>query len=205
MAEKISKTDKRREELRLRLIEIAEARIAGEGLASVKARDLAKEADCAVGAIYNVFTDLNGLVMAVNGRTFRKLGAYVSETVAARDHARAQDQLITMSLAYLHFAESNTNLWRALFDLEMSTEMDVPHWYLAELGKLFAQISAPIARIFPDWSHERVDLMTRTLFSSVHGIVLLGLQRRISGVPLDRIEAMIALLLSNVTSQAENP
>ena len=204
MADQISKTDKRREELRQRLIEIAEARIAEQGLSSIKARDLAKEADCAVGAIYNVFSDLNGLIMAVNGRTFRKLGAHVSDSVAARNHTRAQDQLITMSLAYLHFARDNHNLWRALFDLDMSTDMEVPHWYLAELGKLFAQIAAPIARIFPDWSPDRVELMTRTLFSSVHGIVLLGLQKRISGVPLDRIEAMIATLLSNVTSQVQN-
>jgi AcrR family transcriptional regulator len=204
MANQISKTDKRREELRQRLIEIAEARIAEQGLSSIKARDLAKEADCAVGAIYNVFSDLNGLIMAVNGRTFRKLGAYVSDSVAARNHARAQDQLITMSLAYLHFARDNHNLWRALFDLDMSTDMAVPDWYLAELGKLFAQIAAPIGRIFPDWGADRVELMTRTLFSSVHGIVLLGLQKRISGVPMDRIEAMIAALLSNVTSQGQD-
>ncbi|MBL4918921.1 TetR/AcrR family transcriptional regulator [Szabonella alba] len=205
MAGKISKTDQRREELRERLIGIAEARIAAQGLASVKVRDLAREAGCAVGAIYNVFTDLNGLVMAVNGRTFRKLGSHVSETVAERPQDRAQDQLITMSLAYLHFAQGNHNLWRALFDLDMSTDMDVPQWYLAELGALFALIAAPIARIFPDWPGDRVDLMTRTLFSSVHGIVLLGLQKRISGVPLDRIEAMIAALLSNVTAQAGKP
>jgi hypothetical protein len=45
-------------------------------------------------------------------------------------------------------------------------------------------------------------MMTRTLFSSVHGIVHLGLQRRISGVPIARMEEMIAILLSNVTSHA---
>ena len=203
MAGRISKTDQRREDLRLRLIDIAETRIAERGLGSVKARDLAQEAGCAVGAIYNVFTDLNGLVMAVNGRTFRKLGSHVSATVAASPQTRAQDQLITMSLAYLQFAQGNHNLWRALFDLDMSTDMEVPEWYLAELGALFALISAPIARIFPHWPQNRVELMTRTLFSSVHGIVLLGLQKRISGVPLDRIEAMIAALLSNVTAESD--
>lgn len=200
MADKPSKTDQRRDELRLRLIDIAEARIRADGLAAVKARDLAREADCAVGAIYNVFTDLNGLVMAVNGRTFQKLGAHVAATVAARSEGPA-DQLVTMSHAYLSFAAQNTNLWRALFDLEMSTEMDVPKWYLAELGKLFALIAAPLKRVFPDWPPQQIDLMTRSLFSSVHGIVLLGLQKRISGVPMDQIESMIALLLLNVTSQ----
>ena len=199
--QKPRKADLRREELRTRLIDIAEARIRCDGLGAVKARELAREADCAVGAIYNVFSDLNGLVMAVNGRTFQALGRAVAASVAAAPPNAPQAELITMSHAYLRFAAENTNLWRALFDLEMSTEMDVPQWYLAELGKLFALIAAPLAKIFPNYTRPELELMTRALFSSVHGIVLLGLQKRISGVPLDKIEDMIAILLSNVTSQ----
>lgn len=197
-----SKTSQRREKLRIQLIDIAQARITADGLAAVKARDLAREADCAVGAIYNVFTDLNGLVMAVNGRTFHALGQAVAASVAAAPQGSPQEELIAMSHAYLHYAAQNTNLWRALFDLEMSTEMDVPQWYLAELGKLFLLISSPLSRIFPEYSRHDLELMTRALFSSVHGIVLLGLQKRISGVPLDKMEEMIAILLMNVTSQA---
>lgn len=201
-SKKPSKADLRRDDLRARLITIAEARIAEDGLTAIKARDLAKAADCAVGAIYNVFPDLNGLVMAVNGRTFQALGKSVAASVAAAPPDKPQGELITMSLAYLRFAADNTNLWRALFDLDMSTDMDVPQWYLAELGKLFALIGAPLTRLFPDDSHRDIEMMTRTLFSSVHGIVLLGLQRRISGVPMDKIEEMIAILLSNVTSHS---
>ncbi|WP_022705200.1 TetR/AcrR family transcriptional regulator [Pseudorhodobacter ferrugineus] len=201
-AKKPSKADLRREDLRARLIDIAETRIRDEGLPAIKARELAREADCAVGAIYNVFPDLNGLIMAVNGRTFQSLGKVVAASVAAAPQNAPQAELITMSHAYLRFAAENTNLWRALFDLEMSTEMDVPQWYLAELGKLFALIAAPLARVFPNYTRHELELMTRALFSSVHGIVLLGLQKRISGVPLDKIEDMIAILLSNVTSQA---
>jgi hypothetical protein len=40
-----------------------------------------------------------------------------------------------------------------------------------------------------------LDLMVRALFSSVHGMVLLGLQNRISGVPRANIEAMIEAVL----------
>jgi AcrR family transcriptional regulator len=197
---KPTKADLRRDDLRARLIDIAEDVIAQHGLSAIKARGLAQAAGCAVGAIYNVFPDLNGLIMAVNGRTFHALGSFVSASVAASAPDKPQAELISMSLAYLRFASDHTNLWRALFDLDMSTDMEVPHWYLAELGKLFALIGAPLARLFPHHTPQETELMTRTLFSSVHGIVHLGLQRRISGVPLHRIEEMIALLLSNVTA-----
>lgn len=44
-----SKVEKQRDELRVKLIDIAESRIAAEGIAAIKARDLAKPAGCSVG------------------------------------------------------------------------------------------------------------------------------------------------------------
>ncbi|MFT6075628.1 MAG: AcrR family transcriptional regulator, partial [Yoonia sp.] len=59
-----SKTETRRTELRNKLIDIAEKTIATEGLSALRARDLAAQAGCAVGAIYNVFGDLAELALA---------------------------------------------------------------------------------------------------------------------------------------------
>lgn len=192
-------TKKRREDLRERLLDIAESEIRENGLASLRARSLADKAGCAVGAIYNVFDDMTGLILAVNGRTFRRMGAFVSGTMKDKPEATPTETLITIAKAYLSFAIDNPNLWRALFEVEMSTEGDVPAWYLDELGRLFSIISAPISELNPEASASEVDLMTRTLFSSVHGIVLLGLEKRISGVPRERMEDMIEYLLKRVT------
>ena len=193
-------TAKRREDLRERLLDIAEAEVRANGSASLRARSLAVEAGCAVGAIYNVFDDMTGLTLAVNLRTFKRLGAFVSETIAESPDATPTETLIIIAKSYLAFASDNPNLWRALFEVEMSTEGNVPAWYLEELGRLFAIVANPITLLYPDASPSEIDMMTRTLFSSVHGIVLLGLERRISGVPRERMEDMIEYLVTNVTS-----
>ena len=104
-----------------------------------------------------------------------------------------------MSCAYLEFAATNPNRWRTLFDLRMSTDMDVPSWYMAELDRLFGFIAGPVRECFPDLSATDTALMTRALFSSVHGIILLGLENRISGVPSDQLKHMIALILRQAT------
>lgn len=192
------KVEIRKAKLREALIEAAEAQIARAGLASLKARGLAAEVGCSVGAIYNVFDDLNGVVMAVNGRTFRRLGAFVSEAMADQKDADPTRQMIIMSHAYLHFADSEQHLWRALFDLEMSIDGSVPDWYLAELGALFGMIAKPLRELFPDMDDRELDLMVRALFSSVHGIVLLGLEKRISAVPMEQMEVMMEQLLSQI-------
>lgn len=187
----------RKAALREKLVDLAEARIASGGLRALKARDLATEAGCAVGAIYTHFDDLDALALEVNGRTFARLGAAVAEAVAdpkGDPHAR----LIAMSQAYLHFASQQPNLWRALFSISVTSDGPVPHWYMDALGNLLSLIAEPVADLFPDSDAKDLDLMVRALFSSVHGIVLLGLERRISAVPFDHVERMIAQLLGQV-------
>ncbi len=190
-------TTQRRAELRDRLIDIAEDEIRANGLASLRARALADKAGCAVGAIYNVFDDLTGLVLAVNGRTFGRMGADVSDAVR-QGPPDPVGTMVVMAKGYLRFALRNPRLWRALFDVQMTADSDVPRWYLDELQRLFALIAAPLRILHPEAPADRIDLMTRALFSSVHGMVLLGTEHRISAVPEDRIDEMIEFLITRV-------
>ena len=146
--------------------------------------------------IYNVFDDLHDLVLEVNGRTFKKLGAAVSASYDGSESPR--QRLILMSNAYLEFAAAHPKLWRALFDVEMTEDGAVPEWYLSSLGALFANIRAPLSELYSEMGEEELGLMTRAMFSAVHGIVLLGLENRISGVPPEHIRTMIAQGLSRI-------
>lgn len=195
-----SRTDERRTALKSRLIDAAERCIVAEGHHSIRARDLAAEAGCAVGAIYNIYADLSELVMEVNGRTFHRLGAQVSRAVESSGKSDPVEQLVVMGRAYLEFASSNTNAWRTLFDLEMSAESEVPEWYLAEMQMLFDLITAPLLRLNPDADHAEIGLITRALFSSVHGIVLLGHEKRISGVPVEEMARMIEIIVRKIAN-----
>jgi len=187
----------RRAALRETLILSAERRIAEGGLEALKARDLAKDAGCALGAIYNVFEDLHELVLEVNARTFKRLGAAVAGELdqAADDPV---ERLVVMGQAYHHFATREYLSWRTLFDVARTTEMPTPEWYLAEIEKLFAYIAAPLGQLFPESSNEERVLLTRGLFSSVHGIVFLGLDRVNSGVPVAQIDHTISLILKRL-------
>lgn len=195
-----TRAEARRSALRETLIDIAEAQIAQDGIGAIKARGLAQAAQCSVGAIYNVFDDLEDIVIAVNGRTFENLGRHVAAALEGKADLAPTDRLIVMSYAYLDYAAEHPLSWRALFDLRMSTDMQVPDWYLQELARLFSYIDGPVQECFPQMPAAEVGLMTRALFSSVHGIVLLGLENRISGVPRDQMRKMIALLLRSATS-----
>lgn len=193
------KVAERRKVLRDDLVNIAEAVIARDGLAGLRARDLATQAGCALGAIYNVFGDLNDLVLAVNARTFHALGAQVAVSLADAPQDPTE-QLIIMGRAYHNFAATHHNLWRALFDLERAEGTEAPEWYLGEMGQLFTYIHDPLAALNPKMPQDELMLLTKALFSSVHGIVLLGLDDASAGVRTDNIDAMISLILKQMTA-----
>ena len=68
-----SKAAERRDKLRDALIDAAERTLETQGLRALRARDLAAEVGCAVGAIYNAVADLDELIYAVNARTLAAL------------------------------------------------------------------------------------------------------------------------------------
>lgn len=195
MAEKVAT---RRQALRDNLIAIAEKRIAAEGLSGLRARDLATEAGCALGAIYTVFPDMTALTLEVNARTFADLGQDVAEALAlAAPDPTAQ--MVTMGRGYHRFAATNRNRWRALFDLPLAPGAKPPDWYLADMARLFAYIADPVSVLFPQLTMQDQALFTRALFSSVHGIVWLALDEASAGVPAVETDRMITLLLEHLT------
>ena len=188
--------------LRIKLVDIAERRIIEGGIPNVKARDLARQADCALGAIYTVFDDLNHIILEVNARSFRQLGQQVRDALGAQADAGAADQLIAVAGAYLDFALTQTHRWRSLFDFPFSEKLDVPQWYWDELDRLFAHIAGPVADSFPSLTNEDQALMVRALFSSVHGIVSFGIENRVTPVPKEQMTRMIALIIRQITGNA---
>jgi AcrR family transcriptional regulator len=191
----MSKVEERRADLRANLVKLAQAQIAAQGMASLRARDLAEKACCAVGAIYNVFADMTDLILEVNGQTFARIGAEVGGAVTGHESLPPERRLILLARAYLDFADRHHNLWRALFDVNLPDDGTVPEWYSGELAKLFAHIAQPVSELNQGLDPAALDLMVRALFSSIHGIVLLGLQNRISGVPRAQIDTMIEQIL----------
>ena len=192
------KTEKRRAALRKNLISIADQVVRTEGLSALKARDLAQKAGCSVGAIYNVFGDLNDLILEVNAQIFRDLGQAVTDALENAPDDPVP-QLVAMARAYHKFAETNRKAWRAIFAMRWPGGESAPDWYLHDMAALLARIDGPLAQLFPDLSNTDRALMTRTLFSSVHGIVVLGLNDDSAGVPRNEIDRMIALLLQRLT------
>jgi AcrR family transcriptional regulator len=184
----------RREIQRGALIDAAEAAIARGGLAGLKAREIAREAGCALGAIYNLVEDMDELVLRVGSRTLARLDeALVSagrRELKTPEHA--VERLVAIAVAYGRFAGANRNLWRTLFEHQMADGKPPPDWAIEEQMRLFDHAVTPLRVLTPKASDTEVLMMSRTLFAAVHGVVLFGVEGKMISVPHEALERTVA-------------
>ncbi len=200
----IVKRDLKREAMKAKLISAAKARIESSGLSSLRARDVTEDAGCALGALYNVFEDLDGLILEVNAQTLAALDADVeAATTGAGD---AGQRLRYLGQRYLEFARAHEKLWRALFELRLANGRPLPDWIMANQVKLLSHIAKPLAQLQPELNEQELMIRTRTMFAAVHGIVSLSLDNRFVSLATEtlgeEIDRFIGLLLQGLKSEA---
>jgi AcrR family transcriptional regulator len=184
----------RHQGLREALLAEAARRIAEDGLALLRTRDLAAATGCSVGAIYNIFTDLDQLVLEVNASTLRAISAAMEGIGGASPAA----QLGAMAEAYLDYAATHRRLWDALFNHRMPLEDVTPGWFQAVLDEAFSHIETPLAALRPDLDATGCKLLGRSIFAAVHGMVALGLDNRLAPMDLALLRAQIGLVVGAI-------
>lgn len=194
------KREAKREDLKARLIDAARSRIASDGLANLRARDVTQDAGCALGGLYTAFADLAELVVHVNSETLNRLQAEL-ETNQIED-ATPAGRLRNLARAYLRFATENRNLWKALFDHYLPEASPTPQWHLEEHLSLMAIIAEPLATLQPDMPAQDRVVRARTLFGAVHGVVSISLEGRFVGLPPERLEREVDELVLMIAAGA---
>lgn len=199
---KISKTLRRRANLRDALIEAAEMTIAAGGLRQLRARQLAFEVGCAVGAIYNVVSDIDDLILAVNERTLQLLEDELSKPVVGlpttSQSEPAIEKLVQLALGYLNFAADHGPRWRAIFEHTMTAGGEIPDWYRARQRRLFGFLDPPLSELQPQLSPSQRRGIARSLFSAVHGIVALGLDEKIEAIALPDLREQLTFVVTTM-------
>jgi AcrR family transcriptional regulator len=175
------------------LITQAEQLIDEEGLKALTARALATRADCSVGSIYNMFDDLDDLIVTVHGRTLERLGKNASASVDS--NRTVEENLLTLASRYIAFIEDNRNLWAAIFEHRLPAGRDIPHWYRERLNDLFAVIESCIEPLLPGERTGARRRQARILWSSIHGICSLGAEGKLNLISDESIAELTSQMI----------
>lgn len=170
------------DELREHMLQAATELIASSGLAGLSAREVARRIGYSAGTIYNVFDNLDDLILTIEGRMLDDLDAKLDKVGQSEDPRR---NLLELAEAYLAYTHANPKLWNLLFEHHLPAGVDVPPAYRAKLDGLLARIEAAIAPLLPDRSVAEQRRAARVLWAGVHGITSLSTADKLSSVTSD--------------------
>jgi AcrR family transcriptional regulator len=173
--------------LQVKLVDAAAECVREHGIHAVRARDIASQAGYSVGMIYHAFGDLYDLLFTLNQQTCHRLDKALRK-VEVEDPRLCLER---MAIAYLRFAHANKQLWRAMFELRVGPEKIAPEAYRLNVMATFARIPGALTHLFPKLPAAKIDTLSRLMFSSVHGIVAMGLDETFVAVPLAALEAQL--------------
>ena len=183
-----------RDRQRAAIVHSARAIFAVDGLDGLQARRVARAADCSVGTIYNLFGNLDMIILSANLETLAELHDALLE--AKHPTAGLDQQLDALAKAYLMFAVNRTPEWRALFEHRMAGDMDVPDWYREAQTVLFAIVEDLLrATIVIERSRSEA---ARALFSAVHGGISVALDEKLGAFNMSATERQVQFIVRSI-------
>ena len=167
------------EELRELILQVATEIIEHDGLAALSARQIARRIGYSAGTLYNVFSDLDELILTVEQRLLDRLAAHLAHVP---QHSDAVQHLCDLASAYLAFTQEKPRLWNLLFEHHMPSARPVPPEFHARMEALLATVERAVEPLIVPPDTARAHRAARVLWASVHGITSLATAEKLSAV-----------------------
>ena len=198
------RSDHTREELHEMALAAARRIVAAEGLRGLSTRKIAGEIGYAAGTLYQLFDDLDDLIMRLNGITLDALLLKCKSVDLEREPERVLQDLAE---CYIDFVTENPKLWTAVVEHNLPSGQDIPQWYMEKIGKLLGLAEAALAPLYSSSQSEKRFLDARVLWSGLYGIASLARAHQISPklTPQDLVEALIRNYLAGLRAQGQTP
>lgn len=182
------------EELRDLILTATTELIETEGLAGLSAREVARRIGYSPGTLYNVFDNLDDLILTIEGRLLDRL-AQSLQAVPYADCPR--QRLKAIAMAYLQFTHENPKLWNLLFEHHMQAGSDIPAWYQDKLESLLGEVEREVGRLKPAATPEQVKRAARVLWAGVHGITSLSTTDKLATITTEAAAPLVEDLIDH--------
>ena len=180
-----------------RVLEAALALMREDGLKALQIRTIASKAGYSVGSVYKHYPDIDALIIAVNGVTLTQMNELLSQSMQQSDDPL--ERLKLLARCYMHFAYSQPNLWRGLFEHHLPDDGAIPDAHKAQNVELLALIERELANLSPNLDQEALSIRSRTCFAAVHGMVTFSMEGRFVGLSGQQLEEELDFLVERLT------
>jgi AcrR family transcriptional regulator len=181
-------------QLRELILEAAYAIIETQGLSGLSAREIARRIGYSPGTIYNMFENLDDVVLRIEARVLDALDERLAGVLAASHPPREKVQKLAQ--AYLGFTHEKPKLWNLLFEHHLPVGAELPDWYQEKLEGLLARVEQALAPLLPAATEMERKRVARVLWAGVHGITSLSTADKLSIVTTEAAGRLVDDLVS---------
>lgn len=182
------------DQLRQLILDAAQAIIETNGLAGLSAREIARRIGYSPGTIYNMFENLDDVVLHVEARVLDALDKRIADAMGP---GGPEDNVIRLAETYLSFTSERPKLWNLLFEHYMPGGADTPSWYQEKLEMLMSRVEQAMAPLFSPTDVIARQRSARVLWAGVHGITSLSTANKLSNVTSEAAALLVRDLIGN--------
>jgi AcrR family transcriptional regulator len=186
------RSDHSRAELMALALDAAREIVAREGFRGLTARRVAQRIGYSVGTLYNVFENLDDLIVHLDASLLDRLYAAVTDGQPEIDIEVA---LKALAGRYIAFVETNRNEWDLMFEHKLPPGQDLPEWYYTKLRRLLALVEDTLAPLFGAGDAAARARAARVLWAGVHGIATLAGTGKLSIITAEGAGELIDTLI----------
>ena len=187
------RNDHTKEEIREMVISSGLNLIKNSGFSAFSTRQIAKEIGYSAGTLYNVFESYDDIVLHINAVTLDDMRKFIEEGLDPKlKNAKAIKQLARL---YIDFAHKNRNSWSALFEYNITSELDLPECYNQRIEKLFSIVESILSKFISKKSEALK--YSKVIWASIHGIYALSLTKKLNVADTASVEILTDSLIEN--------
>lgn len=188
------RADHKREELLALFLAAARRIVEEQGVRALTARSVADSIGYSPGTLYNLFDNIDALVVHVNGETLDALFTALRHAPATGEPSPDVAALCT---EYLAFLDRNASLCNLLFEYSYAEGYLLPDWYRQKIHQGLEILGAALSPIFPAEHDQEIPEAARTLWASLQGICSLSKNGKLDVVGGQSRDAMTQSLVTN--------
>ena len=185
------RSDHSREELYTIILTAARKIAEIEGLRGLTARRIANEIGYAPGTIYNLFVNLDDLILRLRGETLDELYEYLS--LKSID-GEPEEVLINIARNYIKYVRDHPKLWNLMFEHRIQDNQATPDWYHEKTLRLLSLVEKTITPFFTTSQQDERFHNAQVLWAALHGICSVQIAGKL--VKKESAEALAESLIS---------